>query len=400
MASQIAEMARSAPSAVRGKRPITTYREDLITMSLAFWPIIAMFFDGRGHNNETGQESFFSLAHIFLYTGMTVLGVWIGVLVTRYQLAAGVDPRKTLLPDLKAIPVGYGVAIIGLLTLALGGPTDFIWHSAYGFEVGVDAIYSPPHLLLFFGGLLVSSTGIRSMWAKRDIVLDFKGSLPALFSTILFIGVAGFITMYLSTFMTNVTPTSDFVADYQQNFKDPYDDQTISLNAGLTGYGDDLWPYYYYSASHGIASMIVTTLVLFGPMLLNLRRWRLPFGFSTLVFTGFGLLVNIMTEYRDIVLIIPLILTGITFDLLQRRLAGERADGRLTLGGIRTIGPIAGLVLWCSYYGVLALHKGIGWEPTLWVGALMVGVMTAFGAAFLVAPPAYGPRLVEADEEE
>ena len=84
--------------------------------------------------------------------------------------------------------------------------------------------------------------------------------------------------MYLSAFMTNVTPTSDFVHDYQTHFKDNFNDQSISLNAGLTGYGDDGWPYYYYSASHGMASMIVTTLVLLGPILLLLRRWRVPFG--------------------------------------------------------------------------------------------------------------------------
>ena len=178
MTAQIQQMARSAPAAARGLRPVTTYREDLTTALLTVWPITAMFFDGRGHNNETGQESFFSIAHLFLYAGMTIVGLWIGVLVTRYQLAAGADPRKSLIPDLKAIPVGYGVAIIGLLTLALGGPTDFIWHAAYGFEVGVDAIYSPPHLALFFGGLLVCSTGIRSMWAKQDIAPDFKRFLP------------------------------------------------------------------------------------------------------------------------------------------------------------------------------------------------------------------------------
>ena len=45
-----------------------------------------MFFDGRGHNNETGQESFWSLPHLFLYAGMTAIGVWIGLLVTKYQL--------------------------------------------------------------------------------------------------------------------------------------------------------------------------------------------------------------------------------------------------------------------------------------------------------------------------
>ena len=79
------------------------------------------------------------------------------------------------MPDLKLIPVGYGVAIIGLITLGIGGPTDLIWHSAYGFEVGVDAIYiaaAPDAVLRRPAG---SSTGIRSMWAKQDIELDFKG---------------------------------------------------------------------------------------------------------------------------------------------------------------------------------------------------------------------------------
>jgi hypothetical protein len=393
LAAQLSDLARSAPAAARGARPVTSYREDLITSLLTIWPIVAMFFDGRNHNNKTGQESFWSLPHLFLYAGMTVTALWITVVVTRYQLAAGVDPKK-LLPDLKHIPVGYGVAILGLILLGVAGPTDFLWHAAYGFEVGVDAIYSPPHLALFFGGLLVASLGIRSMWAKQDIVLDLKGAAPVLLSTTLFTGVAGFITMYLSAFMTNVTPTSDFVADYQARFKDTFTDQTISVNGGLTGYGDDRWSYYYYAASHGIASEVVTTLVLLGPILLLLRRWRLPLGAVTLIFLGFGLLVNIMTSYRDIVLIIPLLLTGIAIDALQSR---ARPGERLSLGAIRTVGPVAAAVLWISYYAILAADKGLGWEPTMWVGAIMVGLLTGFGVAFLVAPPSYGPRLVEGD---
>ena len=394
--AHLTEMARSAPKAVRGVRPMTTWREDLITMALAFWPITAMFFDGRGHNNETGQESFFSIAHLFLYGGITVLGLWITLVVVRYQVAAGVEVRRLMI-DFAAIPVGYGVAIMGLGLLALGGPTDLIWHSAYGFEVGVDAIYSPPHLMLFFGGLLVCSTGIRSMWAKEDIAPDLRTFAPVILSSILFIGVAGFITMYLSAFMTNVTPTTDFVDDLAR-FNDVRSDQAISVNEGLTGYGDDKWAYNYYSASHGMASMIITTLILLGPTLLLLRRWRAPFGSVTLIYLAFGLLVNIMTEYKDIVLIIPLIVTGVAVDMLQQRLGQERADGRVTLGGIRIVGTAAAAVLWISYYAVLALDKGIGWEPTLWVGALFVGTMTGFGVAFLIAPPAYGPRLVEAEE--
>jgi len=326
---------------------------------------------------------------------MTVLGLWIGLLVTRYQ---GLQFRKTLMPDLGLIPVGYGVAILGLITLGIGGPADLIWHEAYGFEVGVEAIYSAPHLLLFFGGLLVSSTGIRSMWAKQDLQLDFKGYLPVLISSVLFIGVAGFITMYLNTFMTNVAMTSDFMADLDR-FKDDYDNQSTSLNGGLTGYGDDTWPYYYYSAGHGVASMVVTTLVLLGPVLLLLRRWRLPFGAITATFLGYGLLVNIMTSYRDAVLILPLLAAGLTVDAMQQRFGSERADGRLTLGVIRAVGPAAAGVLWSTYFIVVALTDGIGWPPSMWVGALLVGIMTGFGVAFLVAPPSYGPRLVEADEE-
>lgn len=385
--------ARNAPRAIRGAHPMTTWREDLITMALAIWPITAMFFDGRNHNNEVGQDSFWSIAHLVLYSGATLLGLWIAVIVVRYQIAAGIDVKR-LMVDFKAIPVGYGVAIIGLTILTVAGPWDLIWHEIYGFEVGVDAIYSPSHLCLFFGALLVASTGIRSMWAKADIAPDLREFAPVILSAILFIGISGFITMYLSAFMTNVTPTTDFVNDLK-SFDDVRSDQTIGLNGGLTGYGDEKWPYNFYSVSHGMASMIVTTLILLGPVLLMLRRWRVPAGAFTLIFVGYGLLVNVMTEYRDVVLIVPLILAGVTADLVQ---SGVAARGeRLTLGGIRVAGPAIGAVLWLSYYGVLALDKGIGWTPTQWVGALIVGIMTSFGVAFLIAPPAYGPRLVEAD---
>lgn len=395
---QLAETARTAPKAIAGKRPMTTWRDDLITMALAMWPITAMFFDARGHNNETGQESFFSLAHLFLYVGLTVLSLWIVRLLHRHQVAAGSDIRR-LVVDVSAIPVGYGVAIVGLLVLSIGGPSDLLWHTAYGFEVSLEAIYSPPHLALFLGGMLVASTGIRSMWAKDDIAPTLKQFAPVIISSILFIGIASFITMYLSVFMTNVSPTSDFMAEIEK-LRDVRFDQTVDLNEGLTGYGDSLWPYYYYSASHGIASMIVTTLTLLGPALLLLRRWRVPFGSVTIAFVVLGLLLNIMSEYRDVAMVmIPLLITGLTVDLLQRRLARSRNDGRVSLGGIRIVGTGAATALWISYYAVLALDKGMGWGPSLWVGALIVGIMTGFGVAFLIAPPAYGPRLVEAEEE-
>jgi hypothetical protein len=397
LTQNLTEAARGAPKAMAGKRATTTWREDLISMVLAVWPITALCFDGRSHNNKTGQESFFSLPHLFLYTGMSVFALWMAMIVTRYQKRAGVDVRQ-LIPDLKAIPVGYGVAIIGFFILGVGGPTDFLWHSIYGFEIGVDAIYSPPHLMLFFGGLLASSTGIRSMWAKRDIVPTWARFAPVVISSILFIVVAQFTTMYMSAFMTNVAMTDAFHSDIVKNFHDVARDQTISLNAGLTGYGDNLWPYTYYATGQGIAATVLTTFELLGPILLMMRRWRIPFGAVTAIFIGFALMFNILTEYRDIVLIIPLILAGITMDVLQRRLA-RGPDERISLGGIRIVGSITALVLWLSYYLVILVRDGIGWTTAVTVGAIAVGTMAGFGLSFLIAPPSYGPRLVEGDDD-
>jgi hypothetical protein len=365
--SQLIDSVREAPAAARGARPTTTWREDLIAMIIAFWPITALFFDGRNHNNKTGQESFFSIAHSVLYTGMTVFAIYVGMLIVRFQREAGSDPARGAF-DFKAIPVGYGVSIIGLCILGVAGPADLIWHSVYGFEINVEAIVSPPHLALFLGGLLVSSTGIRSMWAKRDIAPSMRGYLPALLSGILFIAMVNFITMYLSAWMTNVAPTKAFV--------------------------NDLKRFPYYTVGQSLASIVISTIVLLGPTLLILRRWRVPDWTFTITYVAFGLLMNIMTQYRDAWTLIALGLTGLAVDLMQRAFAPAR-DRRLTLGGIRLVGSLAAVVLWFSYFILLALEKGIGWKPTTWIGVCVIGVGAGFGTAFLVAPPAYGPRLVE-----
>src|SRR5690242_18773399 len=355
-------------------------------MIIAFWPITALFFDGRNHNNKVGQESFFTLAHNLLYSGITVFAIYVGKVIVEYQ------PRRRGF-DFKAIPVGYGVTIIGLCILGVAGPADLIWHSIYGFEINIEAIVSPPHLALFLGGLLVSSTGIRSMWAKQDIAPDMRRYLPALLSGILFIAMVNFITMYLSAWMTNVAPTKAFVNDLKR-FPDVMSNQHIGLSEGLRGYGDNLFPYHYYTVGQSLASIVISTIVLLGPTLLILRRWRVPDWTFAITFLAFGLLMNVMTSYRDAWTLIALTLTGLAIDLMQRAFAPAR-DARLTLGGIRLVGSLAAVILWFSYFILLALEKGIGWKATTWVGVCVIGIGAGFGTAFLVAPPAYGPRLVE-----
>jgi hypothetical protein len=236
------------------------------------------------------------------------------------------------------------------------------------------------------------------MWAKRDLAPDFRTFLPALISATLFTAMLGFITMYTSAWMTNVTATTAFNNDVKRNFRDVVANQDIGLTQGLRGYGDNLFPYHYYTVAWTLGALVISTLVLLGPTLLMLRRWRVPAPTFTLVYLLFGLLSCIMTSYRDPWMLIPLVIAGATVDLLQTRLAPGPGQ-RLTLGGIRLIGPLTALALWASYFVVLAVHLGIGWKTPTWFGAIVIAVMSGFGVAFLVAPPSYGPRLVEGGED-
>ena len=114
--------------------------------------LFAVFWDGWLHNNSTTLDSFWSDAHIAMYAGLTTLGAWIGVVFVKRQ------PRgkgKKLNLSMEAVPYGYGLALVALPLAALGGPGDFAWHAAYGFENQIDAPFSPTHQMLFLaGGLL------------------------------------------------------------------------------------------------------------------------------------------------------------------------------------------------------------------------------------------------------
>ena len=80
-------------------RPHTTLAEDGITAFLASYTLVALFWDGLRHNNLTGVDNFFSPPHIAMYLGLIGLGVWIAIVLLRYQ--KGLDQL-----DWSAVPLG------------------------------------------------------------------------------------------------------------------------------------------------------------------------------------------------------------------------------------------------------------------------------------------------------
>src|SRR4051794_40654973 len=148
---------------LRAKNPPQTEPwEDWVTMAPSVVTLFAVYWDGWLHNNATDLDSFWSSAHIMMYAGLTTLGGWIGVVFVKRQ------PRGKLKLSMEAVPFGYGLALVALPLAALGGPGDFAWHAAYGFENQVDAPFSPTHQMLFLAGALLAGIGLGSTWHRRD----------------------------------------------------------------------------------------------------------------------------------------------------------------------------------------------------------------------------------------
>ena len=66
------------------------------------------------------------------------------------EIARGSEPDRML-------PTGYGLSLVGCALFGLGGVIDMFWHLRFGIEVSLQALISPPHLLLMAAlGLIVT----------------------------------------------------------------------------------------------------------------------------------------------------------------------------------------------------------------------------------------------------
>ena len=131
-------------------RPQTEPWEDAVTIRCPSSTLFAVFWDGWLHNNSTSSTASGRRPTSRCTSGSRALGGWIGLVFVKRQ------PRgRKLNLSMEAVPYGYGLALVALPLAALGGPGDFAWHAAYGFENQVDAPFSPTHQMLFLaGGLL------------------------------------------------------------------------------------------------------------------------------------------------------------------------------------------------------------------------------------------------------
>jgi hypothetical protein len=246
----------------------------------------------------------------------------------------------------------------------VSGVGDGIWHTVFGVERDLEAALSPTHLGVFVGALLAFTTPLRAAWSSDRLgtAPSLRALLPALLS------------------LTFATLLVSFLFFYVSAFRDPASTRPFERWAGQFAGG---FPTLAYTRQLGVASVLVTNLLLVAPVLLLLRRWRPPFGSATLLFTAVALLTTATQEFAHGELVAAAAAGGLLADWSIARWGG----GADPVAGHRLVAVVTPLGLWSAYFLVLQLRDGVAWAAELWTGSILFAGLSGLALSLLMLPP-------------
>ena len=143
------------------------------------WILVGLFLDGWFHIHRGDGESFFTPWHAILYSGV---GVTVAVHLWEADRSGGTRP-------------GYGPSLAGGVVVLLAGVVDGVWHTLLGVEADLEALLSPPHLLLIAAGTLVFAGPLRAALRPTG-----GAGLPTAVSAAFVVTGLGFFTQYANPF--------------------------------------------------------------------------------------------------------------------------------------------------------------------------------------------------------
>jgi hypothetical protein len=342
--------------------PRLSPRAELRTVAFGAWMMVGLLLDGWAHNHGK-PESVFTPWHGVLYSG---------------YLAAALHELSAIRWDRPGRwygtpPVGHGLSLVGIGLFGLGAAGDLVWHTVFGVEADIAALLSPTHLVMLTAGVLILSGPYRAAWADgREWSPSFGRFLPAVLSLALTTALVGFFFMYVTPFRQHGYGT--WVARYTRG---------ITSNLGAA---ED---YAERIEVNALAAILVFTVILVGPLLLCLRRWRVPLGTGLILVGTPVLALGAIDAFAGWELLLAGPVAGIAADLLIRWL--RPGPGRP--GALRAVGAAVPAVLWLVFFAAFELQYGVGWEPELWAGITVMASLTGAGLGLLVAPPALPPAL-------
>lgn len=345
----------------RSERPAASRRFDYLAVVLAGWFIFGMFLDGWAHNHDRVDDTFFTPWHAVLYSGYAALGLF---LVGNHfrNVSRGYSWWR-------ALPPGYMPALAGIIVFGLAGAGDFVWHSLFGFEASMEALMSPAHLSLAVGAFLFLTGPIRAYWSRQTPPRGWSQTLPLILALTFVVSLLTFFTQYASLAgdsraMTGFRPVEDWAYD-----------RIVTTGA------------------------LMHTLLLHGLTLVVIRRWRLPFGVFTLIYTlNMTLMVWMLLNHRaEFLLILPFALGGFITDGLLRTL--HPSAERPTL--LRLFAFLVPFITSLAYFlmlnqvGYITEGRGLWWAIHMWLGVPLTAGTGGYLLSFLAVPPAIPADIAE-----
>jgi hypothetical protein len=335
--------------------PADSWRFDMLIAVTSFGFIFGLYLDGWAHAHGRVDTSFFTPWHGVLYGAFALCGA-ILVGTHFYNVTRGYT-------WLKAMPKGYLFGLIGALLFAFGGVVDMFWHQLFGIEQGIEPLYSPSHLLLAIGGFLVASSPFCAAWLRRKRIFGWREFLPILLSAISILSILTFFT---------------FIAFWGAG-------DMLDL-AGVR-------PSNEYSESQdAVNSVLISTALYSGLVMLMLRRWKLPFGAITMLFAVNDALMVWLYLGRNIefVWVAAFALAGLVVDILIWRLKPS-VENPVAIRVIAVVMPFVTTALSLGvahWMGEARNGLGLWWEIHMWLGVPIVAGLTGLLLSFVAFPPA------------
>src|SRR5450755_2727613 len=161
----------------RYSNPPSSMGFDWLMGVLAVLLIGGLDLDIWAHSHGKVDQSFFTPWHAVLYGAMALNGIVLGIVMANNVLRRGYPWRR-------ALPEGYGLSLVGVISFAICGGLDLAWHTLFGIEEDIQALLSPTHLLLATSAALILTGPLRSAALRFNASArpGWRGLGPMVFS--------------------------------------------------------------------------------------------------------------------------------------------------------------------------------------------------------------------------
>ncbi|MFF4621597.1 hypothetical protein [Nonomuraea jabiensis] len=335
-----------------------------MTALLGIWFAVGLMIDAWAHGNLAQLETFFTPWHAVFYSGFAVVSGWIGWQVWRNVRAGRQGPA--------AVPTGYLAGLVAIPAFAAFGIADMMWHTILGIETTINIFFSPSHLGLAVTMMLIITTPLRSAWNAPDV--GARPSLGRLLPALLGLAFAATLVLLFLSYGDALRYRPQAIV---QALSMAQDSGAPPRGGGPVAVGP--------SAERVAVAMVVTNVVMLAPVLFLVRRWLLPFGSVTVMYAVMTLMPGAQTTFRNLPILLSLVVAGFVSDLLIRRLrpSGERRAAYWAFAGL------SAFATWSLYIGAAsATGGGLPAVPELWTGAPVVAGLVGLALGVLFLPNA------------